>query len=72
MSENPHGSDRFEADTDAFRFDEEVTDPDVSRHVVSAIDEAEDGAKLVIADVDDDEAWISMDADLAATLSDWH
>lgn len=38
--------------------------------VAQSVDDADDGSRLVIADLSTDEAWISMDADACPTVAE--
>jgi hypothetical protein len=51
--------------------EEDAEEPRDTREIVSAVDEEGGGRELVIADIDDDGAWISMDAADAPVLSEW-
>ena len=41
------------------------------REVMAAIDSDRRGPRLVIADITDEESWVSIPATAAARLSDW-
>jgi hypothetical protein len=52
--------------------DDAASVPESSRHeIMAAIDSDGHGPRLVIADINADESWVSIPATAAACLTDW-